>query len=162
MVDFHLHEGLLCHLGHLCVPSRKHAKIIWEACYNRVAWKIITENIVALLQYYFYCPKIRQDVSRYIISYTVFAIVKPTVKKQGVYTPLPTLNGPWESISMDYMSWLPSTKHGNGCVFVVVDRFSKMAIPIAYKKSISIEASVKLFFECVWVHFGFPHTIISY
>ena len=61
---------------------------------------------------------------------------------------------------MDYMSGLPSTKHGNDCVFVVVDRFSKMAILIAYKKSISIEATTKLFFEHVRVHFGLQQTII--
>ena len=62
---------------------------------------------------------------------------------------------------MDYMSGLPSTKHGNDCVFVVVDRFSKMAIQIACKKSISAEATAKLFFEHVWVHFWLPHNIIS-
>jgi len=48
---------------------------------------------------------------------------------------------------MDYMLGLPSKKHGNNCVFVVVDRFSKMAIVAAYKKNITIEATVKLFFE---------------
>ena len=26
---FHLQDALLCHLGHLCVPSGEHAKIIW-------------------------------------------------------------------------------------------------------------------------------------
>jgi hypothetical protein len=62
---------------------------------------------------------------------------------------------------MDYMSGLPSTKWGNDCVFVVVDRFSKMAILVAYKKSIIAEATAKLFFERVWVHFGIPQTIIS-
>ena len=61
------------------------------------------------------------------------------------------------------MSVLPLTKHGNDCVFVVVDHFSKMAIMmIAYKKSISVEATAKLFFEHVWVHLGLPQTIISY
>ena len=48
---------------------------------------------------------------------------------------------------MDYMSGLPSTKHRNNCVLVVVDRFSKMAIMAAYKKNITIEAIAKLFFE---------------
>ena len=62
---------------------------------------------------------------------------------------------------MDYMSILPSTKWGNNCVFVVVDRFSKMAILVACKKSIIAEATTKLFFEQVWVHFGIPQTIVS-
>ena len=62
---------------------------------------------------------------------------------------------------MDYMSGLPSTKHGNDCIFMVVDRFSKMAILAAYKKSITTEATGKLFFEWVWVHFGIPQSIIS-
>jgi hypothetical protein len=62
---------------------------------------------------------------------------------------------------MDYMSGLPSTKHGNDCVFVVVDRFSKMSIMMAYKKNITAEFIAKLFFERVWVHFGIPQSIIS-
>jgi hypothetical protein len=61
---------------------------------------------------------------------------------------------------MDYMLGLPSTKQGNDCVFVVFDRFSKMAIMASYK-SITAEAIAKLFFERVWVHFGIPQTIIS-
>jgi hypothetical protein len=64
-----------------------------------------------------------------------------------MYTPLPTVDRKWESISMDYMSGLPSTKWGNDCFFVVVDHFSKMEILVAWKKSITIEATAKLFFE---------------
>jgi hypothetical protein len=62
---------------------------------------------------------------------------------------------------MDYMLGLPSTKRGNDCVFVVVDRFSKMAILVACKKRITAEAIAKLFFERIWVHFGIPQTIVS-
>jgi hypothetical protein len=60
---------------------------------------------------------------------------------------------------MDYMSGLPSTKQANDCVFVVVDRFSKMTI-LDYKKSITAKATAKLFLERVWVHFGIPQTIV--
>jgi hypothetical protein len=63
---------------------------------------------------------------------------------------------------MDYMMCLPSTKQGNDCVFVVVDRFSKMAILVAWNKNIIVEATAKLLFERVWVHFGIPQTIVSY
>ena len=57
---------------------------------------------------------------------------------------------------MDYMSNLPSTKHGNDCVFVVVDWISKMAILTTCKKNIMAKAMTKLFLECVWVHFRLP------
>jgi hypothetical protein len=78
-----------------------------------------------------------------------------------LYTPLLTLDKPWESISMDYMSGLLNTKHGNDCVFVVVDRFSKMAVLTACKKTIIVEATAKLLFELVWIHFGLPQRIVS-
>jgi hypothetical protein len=66
-----------------------------------------------------------------------------------MYTPLHIPDRPWESISMDYMSGLPSTKRGNDSVFVVVDHFSKMTILVVCKKSITIEATTKIFFERV-------------
>jgi hypothetical protein len=55
-----------------------------------------------------------------------------------MYTPMTTLDRTWESISMDYMPGLPSTKWENDCVFVVVDCFSKMDILAACKKSIIV------------------------
>jgi hypothetical protein len=45
------------------------------------------------------------------------------------------------------MSGLPSTKKGNDFVFVVVDHFSRMVIMVACKKSITTEATSKLFLE---------------
>jgi hypothetical protein len=161
VTDFHLQDKLLCHLGHLCVPSSERAKLIWEAHYSRVAGHFSIEKTVAVLQQHFYWLKLRQDVNKYIRSCMAYTISKPTIKKQGMYTPLPTPDRPWESISMDYMSGLPSTKQGNDCVFMVVDRFSKMAILVTCKKSITTEATTKIFFERVWVHFGIPQTIIS-
>jgi hypothetical protein len=161
VTDFHIQDGLLCHLGHLCVPTRERAKMIWEAHYSRVAGHFGIEKTVVVLQKHFYWPKLRQDVNKYIRSCTSCAISKPTIKKQGLYTPLPIPEKPWESISMDYMSGLSSTKQGNDCVFVVVDQFSKMAILTACKKNVTVTDTAKIFFERVWVHFGIPQTIIS-
>jgi hypothetical protein len=95
------------------------------------------EKTVAVLQKHFYWPKLQQDVDKYIRSCTACAIAKLTTKKKGLYTPLPTLDRLWESISMDYMLVLPSTKRGNDYVFVVVDHFSKMVILDSCKKNIT-------------------------
>jgi hypothetical protein len=147
VTNFHIQDGLLCNMGHLFVPASKHAKIILESHYNQVAGHFGMEKTVAILQKHFYWPKLRHDISKYIRSCTSCAIAKPTIKKQGLYTPLPTPKKPWESISMDYMSGLSSTKQGNDCVFVVVDQFSKMAILTSCKKKITMTDTAKFFFE---------------
>jgi hypothetical protein len=143
----------------LYVPTSEREKIIWEAHYSRMVGHFGVDKIVVILQKHFYWPKLRQDINKYIISCNSCAISKPTIKNQGLYTPLPTPERSWEPISMDYIPGLPSTKHDNDCVFVVVDRFSKMAIITTCKKSITVEDTTKFFLEWAWVHFGTPHTI---
>jgi hypothetical protein len=145
--NFHLQDGLLCHLGHICVPSSEGAKLIWEAHYSWVADTLALKRQWRCYKNISTGQNFDRRSGKYIRSCTACVIAKPTTKKQGLYTPLPTPDRPWESISMDYMSGLPSTKRGNDCVFVVVDRFSKMAILVACKKSITVEATAKLFFE---------------
>jgi hypothetical protein len=46
VTDFHIQDELLCHLGHLCVPTSEHAKMIWEAHYSRVAGHFGVEKTV--------------------------------------------------------------------------------------------------------------------
>jgi hypothetical protein len=157
---FHIQDKLLFHLGHLFVPTREHEKMIWEAHYSRVVGHFGVEKIVVVLQKHFYWRKLRQDVSKYIRSCTSCAISKTSIKKKVLCTPLLIPKKPWESISMDYMSGLPSTKQGNYCVFLVIDWFSKMVILTTCKKNFTATDTVKLFFERVWVHFGIPYTII--
>jgi hypothetical protein len=137
--------------------------MIWEAHYSQVVGHFGMETIVEVLKNYLYWKKLLQDVIKYIKPCIACTILKPTIKKHGIYTPLPTPDRPWDSISMDYMSSIPSTKHGyNDVVFIFVDIFSKMAVLTPCKKSITVEAIYNLFFECFWDHFGLPKTIISY
>jgi hypothetical protein len=56
--NFHLQDGLLCRLGHICVPSSVREKLIWEAHYSWVVGHFSIENIVAMLQKNFYWLKI--------------------------------------------------------------------------------------------------------
>jgi hypothetical protein len=147
VANFHLQDGLLCCLGHLCVPSSERMKLIWEAHYSRVAGHFGVKRQWQCCRNISTGRNFDRMSDKYIRSFTACAISKPTTKKQGLYTPLPTPNRPWESISMDYMSGLPSTKRGNDCVFVVVDCFSKMVILATCKKNITTEATAKLFFE---------------
>lgn len=84
----------------------------------------------------------------------------PRHKKYGLLQPLPIPPQPWDSLSMDFISQLP-TSSGFDSILVVVDRFSKMAIFLKSHTSASSEDLANLFVESVFSKHGLPSNIVS-
>ena len=63
-------------------------------------------------------------------------------------------------MSTDFILGLPKTKHNKYLIFVVVDRFLKMAYFIAYNKTNDATHIVDLYFKEVTRLHGIPRSIV--
>jgi hypothetical protein len=86
---------------------------------------------------------------------------KSQLNPHSLYMPLPVPSVPWEDISMDFVLGLPKTKRGGDNIFVVVDRFSKMAHFIPYHRSDNASHVSDLFFTKIVYLYGVSNTIVS-
>ena len=79
---------------------------------------------------------------------------------KGLLEPLPIVERPWESVTMDFIIGIPKSE-GYGSIIVVVDRFSKYATFIASPKGCTVEETIRLFLKNVVKYWGLPKFIIS-
>ncbi|WVZ75405.1 hypothetical protein U9M48_023458, partial [Paspalum notatum var. saurae] len=117
----------------------------------------------AVLSAHFFWPKMRRDIERFVSRCTTCQKAKSRLNPHGLYMPVPAPSTPWEDISMDFVLGLPRTKRGRDSIFVVVDRFSKMAHFISCHKSDDAINIANLFFqEIVHLHGCLPHVEFAY
>jgi hypothetical protein len=70
--------------------------------------------------------------------------------------PLPIPDGPFQSVSMDFITHLPVTPRGHDSLLVLVDRFSKYTILLPCTEKITAEQTAQLIFDRVLPIFGTP------
>ncbi|CAI7883137.1 unnamed protein product [Closterium sp. NIES-54] len=84
------------------------------------------------------------------------------LKDRGLLQPLPVPEQPWQVVSLDFITGLPSTSRGHNSILVVIDKFSKMGHFILTNATATAEATTRLFFDRIITIHGIPATLISY
>ena len=121
-------DGFIFFENRLCVPNSSLRELfVKEAHAGGFGGHFGVAKTMIVMQDHFYWPHMRRDVERACVRCVTCKQAKSKVQNHGLYTPLPIPLHPWHDISMDFVVGLPRTKTGKDSVFVVVDRFSKMA-----------------------------------
>lgn len=157
--DFTIHDGFLFRGLRVCVPDCSLRLKIVSELHNE--GHVGRDKTLQLVTTTYFWPSIRRDVERFVERCRVCQQSKGKASNAGIYLPLPVPTQPWTDISMDFVLGLPRTQCGHDSIFVVVDRFSKMAHFIPCKKTTDAVNVATLFFREIYKLHGLPLSIVS-
>jgi hypothetical protein len=129
------HGGLVGHFGHDKMFSKLNGSYFWLG--------------------------MRTNVKKFVDRCRICQHIKGKSQNKGLYQPLPILERSWDVVSMDFILVLPRTQRSYDSIFVVVDRFSKMAHFIPFQKTSNATHITNLFFKEVIRLHDFPRSIVS-
>jgi hypothetical protein len=159
---FIINDGFVFRANKLCIPtSFVRLLLLQEAHGGGLMGHFGAKKTKDVLAGHFFWQKMRRDVEQFFARCTTCQKAKSRLNPHGLYMPLPVPSAPWKHISMDFILGLPRTRKGRDSVFVVVDRFSKMAhfIP-CYKTDDATHVADLFFREIIRLH-GIPNIIVS-
>ncbi|GBG87932.1 hypothetical protein CBR_g46300 [Chara braunii] len=145
-----------------CVPNRESLRSLFLGeCHDATGHFGFKRTATNLLQR-FWWPTMMRDAKLYVETCQVCQRDKPrTQAPLGLLKPLPIPERPGESLSMNFMDTLVTSKSGMRYIYVIVDRFSKYARLVAMPETAKTEYVIKLFKEN-WVRdFALRMSIIS-
>ena len=120
------------------------------------------EKTIELIKRRFYWPKMDEWIKEYVQSCNECQQHKARRgKTQPPLEPLAIPEGPWEHITMDFITGLPEVESGENAILTVVDKFSKMAIFIPCKDTTDSKETANLLIKYVYSKHGIPKRVTT-
>jgi len=161
--NFTIEKDLLLYKNRWYIPKDKGLRrTIMEAEHDsKIAGHFATYKTIGRVRANFYWPKMDENITEYVRSCDVSQRNKVIRhKKNGLLEPLELPMRPWTAISMDFIVGLPKS-HGYMKIWVIVDRFSKMAHFIPLRTKEHIKELALTFVKEIWRLHGLPESIVS-
>jgi hypothetical protein len=161
-IEYMVQGGLLFRGNQFFIPRcSMRDNLLKEKHSGGLARHFSHDKMFSQLRNLYYWPGMRIDVIKLVNRCRICQHAKGKRQNTRLYQPLPIPERTWDAISMDFVLGLPRTQRGFNSIFVVVDRFSKMAHFIPCQKTSDATHVANLFFrEVVRLH-GLPRSIFS-
>jgi hypothetical protein len=157
-----IQEGLLFKGNQLCIPKcSMRENLLKEKHSGGLAGNFGHEKVFSKLNESYFWLGMREDVKIFVGKCRICHHSKGKRQNAGLYQPLPIPERPWDVVSMDFILGLSRTQRGFDSIFVVIDRFSKMAhFILSPKTSDATHIANLIFKEVIRLH-GLPRSIVS-
>lgn len=150
--------------GRVCVPNDTELRrlILEEGHRSKLSIHPGSTKMYQDLKMNFWWSGMKKHVAEFVA--TCLTCQKAKIEHQkpaGMLQPLDVPEWKWDSISMDFVVALPTTRKRFDSIWVVVDRLTKTARFIPVKTTFNVESLAKVYIaEIVRLH-GVPSSIVS-
>src|ERR1700742_267889 len=162
-------SGLLLYEGRVYVPDSNELRlrILCDKHDHPTAGHQGSRKTFELVRREYHWPHMRKFVSEYCHTCDACPRAKPSRHKPyGLLKQLPIPERPWESISLDFIVELPSSKseldsRTYDAILVIVDRLTKMSLFIPTVGTLDAQGLARLYLLHVFSKHGIPTDIVS-
>jgi len=160
-------DGMLYFHKHLVVPISKPnlnltPRIMKEAHDTPLSIHPSSTKMYQDLRQRYWWSNMKQDIARYVDECDVCHRVKAEHQRLvGILQPLYIPEWKWDTIEMYFVTGFPRSQKGHDAIFVVIDRFSKVAHFLPVKETISASQLADLYVSRIVSLHGIPLEISS-
>jgi hypothetical protein len=159
--EYMIQDGILFKGNQLCIPKcSMRENLLKEKHSGGLAGHFSHDKTFSKLNGSYFWLGMRTDVKKFVDRCRICQHMKGKMQNTGLYQPLPIPERSWDIVSMDFILGLPRTQRGYDSIFVVVDKFSKMAHFIPCHKTSDATNIENLFFKEVIRLHGLPKSIV--
>ena len=157
-------DGLLRMNQRIWVPvvGDLREKILEEAHKSKYTMHPGSDKMYKNLKEYYWWIGMKKHVALYVSKCLTCSQIKAEHQKpSGLLQQLELPVWKWELITMDFITKLPRTSHGNDTIWVIIDRLTKSAHFLPMKETFSMDKQAQLYVDEIVTLHGVPLSIVS-